>query len=331
MSKEKCTIGGQAIIEGVMMRAPETLVIAVRKPDENIIVRQDDIKLDRNKFFKQPILRGLIALYDALILGIKALNFSAYHSTGEGEEAPGKVAMFFSMASGIGLGLLLFLYLPLLITDLSMKVLPAVEKSSLLYNGIDGVVRVLFFVIYIWIISFFSDIKRVFEYHGAEHKSIYCYEEGKELTVENAREMTRFHPRCGTSFILIVMLICIMTFSIIPNDAHFLIKLGARVVFIPLIAGVSYELLKMSGKYHKNPIFKIFIMPGLWLQRLTTKEPDDSQLEVALVSIRAALGQELPETGIIRYEDYVEEEEKSALEEEREKTEKEAKELKEAS
>lgn len=294
----KPNIGGQAVIEGVMMRAPEKFVIAVRKSEDEIVLKKEEVKIDKNWFFKKPLVRGLIALYDALILGIRALNFSAYHSTGEGEEHVSKWAMFLSMATGIGLGLLLFIYLPLQLTDLLKHAFPAVEESSLLYNGIDGVVRVIFFVIYVWVISFMKDIKRVFQYHGAEHKAIYTYEQGLELTVENAREQSRFHPRCGTSFLIILMLVCILTFSLIPNDAHFLIKLGARLVFIPVIAGVSYEILKFSGKHFNNPIVKILIMPGLFVQKITTQEPDDSQLEVALISIRASLDMAIPEEGI---------------------------------
>lgn len=291
-------IGGQAVIEGVMMRAPERFVIAVRKSENEIVLKKEDVKLDRNKFFKKPLIRGLIALYDSLVLGIRALNFSAYHSTGEGEEQMSKMATFFSMVTGIGLGLLLFIYLPLQITDLLKHVMPSLHDSSLLYNGVDGIIRVIFFVVYVWAISFLKDIKRVFQYHGAEHKAIYTYEEGLELTIENARNMSRFHPRCGTSFLIILMLVCILTFSLIPNDAHFLIKLGSRLVFIPIIAGVSYEILKFSGRYHKHPIMKILIAPGIALQKITTKEPDDSQLEVALISIRASLDMEIPEEGI---------------------------------
>ncbi|MGD9809565.1 MAG: DUF1385 domain-containing protein [Deferribacterales bacterium] len=294
----KPNIGGQAVIEGVMMRAPEKFVIAVRKSKDEIVLKKEEVKIDKNWFFKKPLVRGLIALYDALILGIRALNFSAYHSTGEGEEHVGKWAMFLSMATGIGLGLLLFIYLPLQITDLTKHIWPAVKDSSLLYNAIDGVVRVIFFVVYVWVISFMKDIKRVFQYHGAEHKAIFTYEQGLELTVENARQQSRFHPRCGTSFLIILMLVCIMTFSLIPNDAHFLIKLGARLVFIPVIAGVSYEILKFSGKHFNNPIVKILILPGLFVQKITTQEPDDSQLEVALISIRASLDMSIPEEGI---------------------------------
>ena len=291
-------VGGQAVIEGVMMRAPSRLVVAVRKPDDSVILKKDDIKIDRNKFFKKPFIRGLIALYDALILGIRALNFSAYHSSGEGEEQVSKTGIFFSMLMGIGLGLLLFIYLPLQLTDLAKHILPALETSSLLYNGVDGVIRVLFFVLYIWIIGFMKDIRRVFQYHGAEHKAIYTFEAGHELNLENTRSMSRFHPRCGTSFILILMLVCILVFSIIPNDAHFMLKLSSRLFFIPVIAGVSYEILKLSGKYHTHPVFRIFITPGLWLQKLTTREPDDSQIEIAILSLRAALDKDIPEEGV---------------------------------
>jgi uncharacterized protein YqhQ len=293
----KFNIGGQAVIEGVMMRAPSRFVIAVRKPDDGIIIKKEDVKLDRNRFFKQPVIRGLIALYDALVLGIRALNFSAYHSSvdEEGEEQVSKTGMFISMATGIGLGLLLFVYLPLQLTDLMKHVIPAANDSSLVYNAIDGVIRVAFFVLYVYLISFFSDIRRVFQYHGAEHKAIFTYEAGLDLTVENARKMDRLHPRCGTSFIIILMLVCILVFSLIPNDAHFLIKLGSRLVFIPIIAGVSYEILKFSGRHCNHPLLRIFIKPGLWVQKITTKEPDDKQLEIAIISIKAALDQELPE------------------------------------
>lgn len=292
MSEEKKNIGGQAVIEGVMMRAPSKFVIAVRQPDGSIVVKRDDIKLDNNKILKKPILRGLIGLYDALVLGIKALNFSAEKAMPDEFEKNGKsskLETFFSMALGIGLGILLFLYLPLQLTELLKKVMPIVESSFLIFNLVDGVLRIIFFIIYLLIISQLKDIKRVFSYHGAEHKCIYAYEEGKDLTVDNARQMSRFHPRCGTSFLLIVLLVSIFVFSLIPKDSHFLIKFGSRILFMPLIAGISYEILKLSGKYANNIIVKILIAPGLWLQRITTKEPDDSMLEVAIVSIKEAL------------------------------------------
>lgn len=293
MSEEKKpSIGGQAVIEGVMMRAPSKFVIAVRQPDGNIAVKREDIKLDTNKILKQPFIRGLIGLYDALVLGIKALNFSAEKAMPDEFEKNGKsskLETIFSMVLGIGLGIGLFLYLPLLLTDLLKSVIPAIEQSFLLFNFVDGVLRIIFFILYLLIISQMEDIKRVFSYHGAEHKCIYAFEQGKDLTVENAKTMSRFHPRCGTSFLLIVLIVSIFVFSLIPKDSHFLIKLGSRVAFLPVIAGISYEILKLSGKHADNIIVKILIAPGLWLQRITTREPDESMLEVAIVSIKEAL------------------------------------------
>ena len=299
MSEEKKNIGGQAVIEGVMMRAPNKFVIAVRQPDGTIAVKRDDIKLDSNKFLKKPIIRGLIGLYDALVLGIKALNFSAEKAMPDEFEKNGKASKletFFFMFLGIALGILLFLYLPLQLTELSKKIFPIVEHSFLVFNLVDGVLRIIFFVLYLLIISQMKDIKRVFSYHGAEHKCIYAYESGKELTIENARSMSRFHPRCGTSFLLIVLIVSIFVFSLIPKDSHFLIKFGSRIFFMPLIAGISYEMLKLSGKYANNIIVKILIAPGLWLQKITTREPDDSMLEVAMISIKEALRKDDDET-----------------------------------
>lgn len=290
---KKAGIGGQAVIEGVMMRAPNKLVIAVRKPDGNIVVKRDDIKIDSNPLFKKPIIRGLLSLYDALILGIKALNFSAEHAMPDEApkdgKKPSKLGTYFSMAMGIGLGILLFVYLPLLLTQFSAKFITSVDDSSLVFNLVDGVIRVIFFLVYIFAISRLEDIKRVFGYHGAEHKAIFTYEKGLDLTVENARKMGRLHPRCGTSFLLIVMIVAILVFSLIPKDAHFAIKFGSRIVLLPVIAGISYEILKLSGRHAGNIIVKILIAPGLLLQRLTTREPDDKMLEVALLSIKEAL------------------------------------------
>jgi uncharacterized protein YqhQ len=292
-------VGGQAVIEGVMMRAPEKFVIAVRNPDNQIVVQRKNVTIDNKGIFKKPFIRGLVALYNALILGVQALNFSAYHAMGEGDEKMSKKEIFLSMFLGLGLGIVLFIFLPLLITDLLKYVLPIVERSFLAFNAVDGVIRVIFFLIYIYAISFFKDIKRVFEYHGAEHKSIFTYEAGEQLTVENARTKSRFHPRCGTSFLLIVMIVSIFVFSIIPKDSHFVIKFASRLVFIPVIAGISYEILKLSSRNQSNPLMKFLIIPGLWLQKITTKEPDDGQLEVALVSLKEALGEHVEEEGVI--------------------------------
>ncbi len=306
MSDKKCvSIGGQAVIEGVMMRAPNKFVVAVRKPDGNIIIKKEDIKIDSKPLFKKPLIRGLIALYDSVILGVKALNFSADHGLPEEEKSKNKkmskLENFLGMFLGIGVAIALFLYIPLFLTELLKNVIPLIEKSFLMFNFVDGLIRVVIFVGYIFVISRMKDIARVFAYHGAEHKSIYTYEAGLDLTVENARKMSRFHPRCGTSFLLIVMIVSILVFSLIPKDSHFAIKFGSRIVLLPVIAGLSYEILKLSGKFSDNFIVKILIAPGLWLQRLTTKEPDDKMLEVAITSINEALETKKQVTENIEY------------------------------
>ena len=298
MNQEKCNIGGQAVIEGVMMRAPGQLAIAVRTTEGDIVVRKEDIAIDRNPILKKPFLRGLIGLYDALVLGIKALNFSVQQSGANENKPITKKETVFSLIIGLGLGVALFVFLPLWLTNL---IFPANDHSSLLYNAVDGIIRVIFFIAYIFIISRLKDIQRVFEYHGAEHKSIFVYEEGMDLSVENARKMSRFHPRCGTSFLLIVMVVAIAVFSLIPNTAAFVIKFLSRIFFLPIIAGVSYEILKLSGKYSGKRFIKLIAAPGLWLQRLTTREPDDSQLEVAIASINAALAEDNTQLNGVRY------------------------------
>ena len=293
MPENKCpNIGGQAVIEGVMMRAPGNLAIAVRKGDGTIVVRREKIKIDHSALFKKPFIRGLVGLYDSLVLGIKALNFSAEQADIEGDKPVTKKETILSIILGLGLGIGLFLFLPLLATNLMKNVFPLIEDSFLVFNAVDGVIRMFLFVLYIFIISRFKDIQRVFQYHGAEHKAIFTHEAGLDLTVENSRKMSRFHPRCGTSFLLIVMLVSIVVFSLIPKDSAFIIKFASRIVFLPLIAGISYEILKLSGRHFHNPLIKMLIAPGLWLQKLTTREPDDTQLEVAIASIKVALAQE---------------------------------------
>ncbi|MDR2105740.1 MAG: DUF1385 domain-containing protein [Deferribacteraceae bacterium] len=291
MTQKINNIGGQAVIEGVMMRAPGSFAIAVRRKDGAIAVRRQKIGIDHSKLFKKPIFRGMVGLYDALILGIKALNFSAEQSGGEDEKITKKES-FFGLILGLLLGVLLFIFAPLWITELLKKILPVIEESFLAYNAVDGVIRVIFFLAYIIIISRMKDIQRVFEYHGAEHKSIFTYEAGLDLTVENARGMSRFHPRCGTSFLLIVMIVAIIIFSLIPKDSAFIIKLSSRIVLLPLIAGLSYEVLKLSARFNNNKLVKLLTAPGLCLQRLTTREPDDEELEVAIASINVALSKD---------------------------------------
>lgn len=294
---EKINVGGQAVIEGVMMRAPRSVAIAVRRPNGEIIVRRELVAplSERFPIVKLPIIRGAVALFQSLIIGIKALNFSANEAMAEEEKEAGKAseelsswAMAGTMATAFGFGIGLFFVLPLYATKWLTQ-LSLISDHNIVFNLVDGVIRVIVFLLYIWTISRMEDIRRVFQYHGAEHKSIFAYEAGEELTVENVRRYSRLHPRCGTSFLLIVMLVSIAVFSLIPKLWPFYLKAGSRVVLLPLIAGISYEFLKWSAKHDSHPLVKLIITPGLALQRLTTGEPDEAQLEVAIRSLNEAL------------------------------------------
>jgi len=293
----KINVGGQAVIEGVMMRAPRSVAIAVRRPNGEIVVRKELVVplSERFPIVKLPILRGAVALFSSLIIGIKALNFSANEAMTEeekdkeGDKAGSELsswAMAGTMTVAFGFGICLFFLFPLYLTKLMT---PVIGDNNIVFNLVDGVIRVLVFMLYIWGISRMNDIQRVFQYHGAEHKSIFAYEAGEELTIENVRRYSRLHPRCGTSFLLIVMLVSIAVFSLIPKLWPFAFKAGSRIVLLPMIAGISYEFLKWSAKNEANALVKMIITPGLALQRLTTGEPDDAQLEVAIRSLNEAL------------------------------------------
>jgi uncharacterized protein YqhQ len=290
----KINIGGQAVLEGVMMRAPRSLAIAVRRPDGEISVKSETVipLSERYPVTKLPIVRGAVALFSSLIIGIKALNFSANEALieeekeGEKKEELSSWAIGGTMAAAFGFGILLFFIMPLYLTKL---LVPVIGGSNIAFNLVDGVIRVAVFLAYIIGISRMADIQRVFQYHGAEHKSIYTFEAGEELTVENVRKYSCLHPRCGTSFLLIVMLVSIVIFSLIPKLWPFYMKGGARIILLPIIAGVSYEVLKWTAKHDSHPLVKLLIAPGLALQRLTTREPDDRQIEVAIKSMNVAL------------------------------------------
>jgi uncharacterized protein YqhQ len=295
---DKIHVGGQAVIEGVMMRAPRSVAIAVRRPDGEIVVKKELVVplSERFPIVKLPIIRGAVALFTSLIIGIKALNFSANEAMTEEEkdkegvkEGGGELsswAMAGTMTVAFGFGICLFFLFPLYLTKLMV---PVIGDNNIVFNLVDGVIRVIVFLLYIWVISRMKDIQRVFQYHGAEHKSIFAFEAGEDLIVENVRRFSRLHPRCGTSFLLIVMLVSIAVFSLIPKLWPFYLKAGSRIILLPMIAGISYEFLKWSAANETNPLVKIIIAPGLGLQRLTTREPDDSQLEVAIRSLNEAL------------------------------------------
>ena len=301
-------VGGQALIEGVMMRSPGAYGVAVRRPDGSIAFQRGKVGslTKRYPFLKLPILRGVAVLFQSLALGIRALNFSAEQAMPEAEKAEATKdaqpagdksnwAIAGSMAVGLGLGAVVFLLVPLWLTRLSETYLFG-SLSSLAFNLVDGALRALFFLAYIFLISRMKDIHRVFQYHGAEHKVVFAWEKQVPLTVENARAQSRLHPRCGTSFLLFVLLVSILVFSFIPKTLPFLLMYGGRLLLVPVIAGLSYEVLRFTAKHQAAPLFALLVAPGLALQRITTQEPTDDMLEVAI----AALEEALREDGILQ-------------------------------
>lgn len=292
--KEKIVVGGQAVIEGVMMRGPKIIATAVRKSDGSIVYKKTIISEKNNKMLKIPFVRGVVALFDAMIVGTKELIFASNQAGLEEEKLTDKEVKGTVITSML-IGITVFMLLPSYIGGLIFK------DNTLGANIVEAFVKLVFFLGYIWGISFVKDIKRVFEYHGAEHKSIICFEKNEELIPKNAKECTRFHPRCGTSFLLIVMFISILTFSIldliigVPKGIFPLLihKLFTRVFFVPLVAGISYELQRWTSYHLDNVCARIISSPGMWLQKITTKEPDEEQLEVAIVALNVALGKEV--------------------------------------
>ncbi len=294
-------VGGQALIEGVLMRSPNFNTISVRTPEGLIAEKKEHYRnlVQRIRLLNIPVVRGVINMFEMMLIGTKALNFSSLYALGEGNKEEQSKSNFwtnfsilFSTFFGLALAIVLFKFVPLWITNFLSGFWPAMNNNYLLYNLVDAVLKTSIFVGYIGAMSLIPDIRRVFMYHGAEHKSIMTYEHGLDLTVENARSQTRFHPRCGTSFILIVFLISIIVFTLIPKNPDFTFNFLTRLAALPLVAGLSYELLKSSAKMSENWFFKILSTPGLLMQRITTQEPDDQMLEVALNSLKLALDSE---------------------------------------
>jgi uncharacterized protein YqhQ len=283
-------VGGQAVIEGVMMKSPGNWTVAVRDQAGTIHLKEERLA-PLPRFLKLPLIRGVVALFHALALGIKAIEFSASKAYNEEEEeAPlSKLAIAATIGFSVLLAVGLFILLPLYATKLLGLLFHGVSRSSFLFNFTDGVIRVAIFLCYVILIGVWKEMARIFMYHGAEHKTIHAYEAGMELTVENVKKYSPLHPRCGTSFLMIVMVVSILVFSFIPQGWPFLYKFLSRLVLIPFIAGSSFELLKFSAKMEDRPLMRLMIQPGLLLQRLTTREPDDAQIEVAISALSAVL------------------------------------------
>ncbi|MCI9625168.1 MAG: DUF1385 domain-containing protein [Clostridia bacterium] len=293
----KTSIGGQAVIEGVMMRGPEKIATSVRKSSGEILLKVDDIgQVRRKKILKLPVIRGVVNFIDSMVLGVRTLMYSAdQYDVEEDEEAykPSKfddfiervfskdALIYVSVVIALIFSVGLFILLPAAITSF----LRPFVQSDLLKTLVEGLVRMTIFILYIFLVSRMKDIQRVFEYHGAEHKTIACYEHGEELTVENVKKYSRFHPRCGTSFLIMVMIISVLVFSVVSWN-NILVRMGIKILLLPVVAGITYEFIKLAGR-SENKIVQILNKPGLWLQRLTTREPDASQIEVAISSLNA--------------------------------------------
>jgi len=293
--KKKPMIGGQAVIEGVMMKGPERIATAVREPSGSISLRVDPVHSIGERFpiLKKPLLRGVVALGEALVYGLKALSFSAQAAGEEGEELSTKeIAM--TMAGAFGLAVLLFVVLP---TYAAKFIHEAVTDPRLL-NLFEGVLRLVIFFAYVVAISSMSDIRRVFQYHGAEHKTIFAYEAGLPLSVETVRPFGRLHPRCGTNFLFIVMLVSIFMFAFLGWPDLWL-RILSRVILLPLVAGIAYEIIRFAGNNCEKTWVSLCMKPGMWLQYMTTREPSDDQIEVAICALEAVRpASENPESAI---------------------------------
>ena len=300
---KKTSIGGQALLEGVLMMGPENIAIAVRKPDGEIIIDKKPLP-GKSIITKIPVIRGGFLLIRQLIIGIKALMYSAeFVELEDGEDAkPSKVdafieklfgdklkdaVVYFSLILALGFSIGLFILLPNFIAGF-LHLDKETGSGVVLYNLFEGVIRILLFFGYIYLVSMMKDIKRLWQYHGAEHKTIHCYENGDELTVDNVRKYTTKHPRCGTSFMFLVMVVSIIVFSFLGWHSV-IVNILLRLVFIPLVAGISYELLKFAGRHSDWKAMKIINAPGMPFQLFTTKEPDDSQMEVAIEAFKSVL------------------------------------------
>lgn len=311
----KTSVGGQALIEGIMMMHPKgKAAVSVRTPDGSIDTEMLEVKhiKDKIKFLGWPMIRGIVNYIESMTFGYKCLMISAEKSGLEDiqeEENPSKLdkwlndhlnkkvmGVITAIASvlGVGLAFLLFFYLPTIVVDFINRL--SGEALTNFRALFEGIIRMMIFVLYIALVSLMKDIKRTFMYHGAEHKTIFCYEKGLDLTVENVRKMSRFHPRCGTSFIFVIIIISVIissavsvAFPFLRN--HTLIWMGIKLLILPFVTGISYEFIRYAGK-HDNLFVRILAAPGLWMQRLTTKEPDDSMIEIALASFKAVIDED---------------------------------------
>ncbi len=299
-AEETTLVGGQAVMEGVMMRAPHSYCTAVRKPDGEIITEEHPIHRMSEKYplFKLPILRGLGSLGQSMMLGVKALKFSANAALDDPKAEKSTEISSKMMAANLAFSFLGFVVLykliPLFLATRLGHAVPALS-SRLAVNISDGLIRMAMFFTFLFLLSLMPDMRRVFQYHGAEHKVVFNFESGKPVNVANAQKFVTFHPRCGTSFLFVVLGIAMITYALLPIDG-FWMKFVARIALLPLIAGLSYEVIRFAAR-RQGTLMNIITLPGLWLQRITTKPPDDSQAAVAIHALEGAMSLESKQGG----------------------------------
>ena len=296
--KPTILVGGQAVIEGVMMRVPGAYATAVRDPKGKIHIDRKKFRSlsEKSQVWRQPILRGMAGLYESMKMGMETLQWSADIAIPDERDKPkNKFADFFSSLIAISLAVSLFMIAPMWLTTKALDV----EKEAFAFNLISGAFRISFFILYLFLISRMSDVKRLFQYHGAEHRVVYNFESGKDINVKNSQSFPTQHPRCGTSFMFIVLLSAIIVFSIIDTiiikftgDINLFSRLAFHLPMMPLVAGISYELIKISSR-NNNLFFKVLRKPGLWLQNITTRQPDDEMVKVAISALETAFGDKL--------------------------------------
>ena len=274
----KKLIGGQAVIEGVMMKTDKNMAVSVRLLNGKIKTKKEHLKTRKN-WFRWPFVRGVINLFDVLVLGIKTLTWSANQQLEEKEKLT-KTQLILTVLFSLGFGVLIFVIIPFFAASFF-------PVKGFWFNLIDGVLRVVVLVAYLLLISLMSDVRLLFRYHGAEHKVVNCYEADKKLTIGNVKKFSTLHPRCGTSFLFIVLVISILIFSFIIGPLY--IKLLGRILLLPVIAGISYEVLRLGGKFKDKWFMKIINAPGMWIQKISTKEPTNKQIEVAITAFNTVL------------------------------------------
>ena len=303
INKSSIMVGGQAVIEGVMMRVPGYYATAVRTPQNSIEVIRKPFTptAEYYKLANIPILRGFLHLVDSMKIGYQTLDWSASIEDNSQNKEPNKIVNFFITIFSILFTITLFMGIPYIVTDFGLNKFPSIKNNQLIFNCLAGLLRMTIFLLYLYLLSHLKDVKRLFQYHGAEHKVIYNFESGNKLSITQAQKFSTKHPRCGTSFIFILMMITIVTYSTTDSlvatlfslDFTLVSRIVIHLLLLPIVAGIGYEVLKFLARNQKNTFFSVLSKPGLWLQSITTNEPTDSQIEISITALKTAFGDKI--------------------------------------